>query len=236
MTTKTCWKCGTAKPLEAFSADRSRGDGLRPACRECCRIAAAAYHTANRERQNARGRAAYANNREARGAQIKAWQAANADAVKKRTTAYRARNSTRIKAYSAEWYAANATRLKPIRAAWNSANQERMNALHARWSKANPEKVALKQSRRAARHAAVLIVPFTAEQWEQRASVFGNRCAYCRCDGPLEKDHLKPLALAGPHILANLRPACRSCNSRKKDMPPLIWLATIGVAERLPLP
>lgn len=28
-------------------------------------------------------------------------------------------------------------------------------------------------------------------------------------------DHVKPLAKGGPHILANIRPACVSCNSRK---------------------
>lgn len=30
-----------------------------------------------------------------------------------------------------------------------------------------------------------------------------------------EIEHVKPLALGGPHILANLRPSCGPCNRRK---------------------
>ncbi|WP_349257835.1 HNH endonuclease [Iamia sp.] len=28
-------------------------------------------------------------------------------------------------------------------------------------------------------------------------------------------DHVKPLSKGGAHMLSNLRPSCRSCNSRK---------------------
>lgn len=47
-----------------------------------------------------------------------------------------------------------------------------------------------------------------------RGPYWGNRC--WMCGGPYEEaDHVIPLALGGPHCLANLRPACKSCNSAK---------------------
>ena len=37
--TKLCWKCSTAKPVAAFSKDKSRADGLQPICKPCAKIA-----------------------------------------------------------------------------------------------------------------------------------------------------------------------------------------------------
>jgi len=47
---------------------------------------------------------------------------------------------------------------------------------------------------------------------------WGKRCHDCHC--PLEVtgvtwDHVKPLHRKGLHVLANLRPMCPTCNSRK---------------------
>lgn len=69
-----------------------------------------------------------------------------------------------------------------------------------------------KAARRAQRLSTAL--PFTAEQLQQRLSMYGGRCWICGGPGS-DADHVKPLSKGGPHILANLRPACRSCNSRK---------------------
>lgn len=47
---KTCGKCGTDKPLAAFTSDATRSDGRHPYCRDCRRD----HHTATRD--NARDR------------------------------------------------------------------------------------------------------------------------------------------------------------------------------------
>ncbi|WP_202376256.1 HNH endonuclease [Mycobacterium intracellulare] len=60
-------------------------------------------------------------------------------------------------------------------------------------------------------------IPFDAKQWEEKLSYWGNRCWMCRA--PLEdnyhRDHVKPLSKGGIDCLANLRPACPSCNTAK---------------------
>jgi hypothetical protein len=37
--TKRCWKCETTKPVDAFSKDKSRQDGLQPTCKPCSKSA-----------------------------------------------------------------------------------------------------------------------------------------------------------------------------------------------------
>lgn len=52
------------------------------------------------------------------------------------------------------------------------------------------------------------------------AQRFGFCCAYCgdRFSGQLEPDHVVPLSRGGYNSTANLLPACRSCNSDKRDL------------------
>ena len=51
---------------------------------------------------------------------------------------------------------------------------------------------------------------------EARWAMFGNKC--WMCGKPANgTDHVKPIAKGGSHWPANLRPACRICNSTKID-------------------
>lgn len=36
-------------------------------------------------------------------------------------------------------------------------------------------------------------------------------------------DHIMPIALGGWHVLWNLAPSCRSCNTSKSDAHPMDW-------------
>lgn len=68
----------------------------------------------------------------------------------------------------------------------------------------------------------------TDAQWQARVDFFGHRCYLCGCDWDalLSKDqtveHVIPLSKGGTNWPANLRPACRYCNSSKsaKEMKP----------------
>lgn len=75
------------------------------------------------------------------------------------------------------------------------------------------------QKNRTARQKAAGSLPFTAEQLAARLSMFPG----CwMCGGAADQvDHVKPLVAGGWHILANLRPACGSCNASKGGRWPL---------------
>ena len=67
---------------------------------------------------------------------------------------------------------------------------------------------------RAHRRGAVV----TASEWGHIKEVFGNRCAYCgRGEVKLEQEHIVPLSRGGEHSMRNLVPACKSCNTSKKN-------------------
>jgi len=62
---------------------------------------------------------------------------------------------------------------------------------------------------------------FTVDDWAKTLEAFNNRCAYCGTDKePLAQDHWIPLARGGPYTLGNIVPACKSCNSAKRDKLP----------------
>ena len=53
---KTCTKCKRSLPLDSFSRDRSKKDGLRSQCRECQKAADRRYREANVEAERERKR------------------------------------------------------------------------------------------------------------------------------------------------------------------------------------
>lgn len=100
--------------------------------------------------------------------------------------------------------------------AWEIANREKANARARRYRKANPEPSRLAARLRRARVAGVATIRFTKEELQQKWDYYGGRCYLC--GNPADcTDHVKPITKGGPHMLANLKPACNPCNIRKRD-------------------
>jgi 5-methylcytosine-specific restriction endonuclease McrA len=128
--------------------------------------------------------------------------------------AYANANREQIAAYQRRWREANPGKDAEYGRRWRQANPETQRTKDRRWRQANPEKKAEKDRRHRARKAAALTIPFIPEQLAGRMAYWGNCC--WMCGGLFEEvDHVIPLALGGPHVLANLRPACKSCNASK---------------------
>lgn len=53
------------------------------------------------------------------------------------------------------------------------------------------------------------------EEWQEICRRHDGRCAYCRKRRRLTMDHVQAISRGGPHIAANIVPACRPCNSSK---------------------
>lgn len=99
---------------------------------------------------------------------------------------------------------------------WNVLNPLRMVEGQQRWYRANREKVAARTRRRRAAQLAAITLPFTPQQLAQRWLYYGNRCWICRAEATAT-DHVKPLTKGGAHMLCNLRPICKHCNSSKHN-------------------
>lgn len=106
---------------------------------------------------------------------------------------------------------------------YRSRYKERDGLKAKLWAENNRDRRNESQQRRRARIVGSMVVKVTPSMLKDRLWVFDNRCAYC--DGPFQHwDHVKPLILGGPHILANLRPACGKCNDSKGHKSAKEWL------------
>ena len=119
----------------------------------------------------------------------------------------------------------------PAADARNEQRYAKQRATVKAWATANPERLAelaRKVKRKRASLLRVAIARSTPD--EQRAvkaqlaawRTFADwTCHYCGCTGAhvvRTSDHVIPLTKGGEHTLANLVPACRTCNSRKATL------------------
>ncbi len=139
---------------------------------------------------------------------------ANRDARLAHGREYRLENLEQCRERSRDYAAHHRVEARERAAAWRKANPER-----------HRENVRTVKSRRRMRVAAT-VVPFTPEQWAQKVHYWGGRC-HLQIPGICVKevaamDHVKPLSRGGAHVLANLRPACKPCNSSKGNRWPYL--------------
>jgi 5-methylcytosine-specific restriction endonuclease McrA len=91
-------------------------------------------------------------------------------------------------------------------------------------SKTSAYRVRLNKARREQKRAeayGVYTETVTDAMLQSILSEFNNSCWIC--DVSLDEvnwDHVHPLSKGGHHVVWNLKPACRSCNSRKGNMHP----------------
>jgi 5-methylcytosine-specific restriction endonuclease McrA len=193
---KTCSRCREALPLDSFPLGKQWSDGLYPYCRPCKRAVQAEWREANREKLRESGKRYYEQSSERR------------EAVKARALAAYARDPEARIRYARAWALANPARRQQIRL----ESQRRRYA-------ADPEPQREAWRRRHAKKKSVAVVPFTPSQLKAKVAYWGSRCWIC--GGGYEAiDHVKPLNKGGLHVLANLRPVCTPCNTRKRDQWP----------------
>jgi 5-methylcytosine-specific restriction endonuclease McrA len=200
---KACPKCGLSKTRADFHKDKRRRDGLASWCKECAKRNAKRWRAANVDSVEERRRAKYA---------------AAPEVVRQRSRDWAKNNKVKVQTASRTYYEANRERIQRAVRARVASDPEKYAAIVQASKSKKPDLyralAAKNSSRRRARVTAAPTVPFTAADLLQRMAYFGNRCWIC--GGPEQAvDHVKPIFAGGPHTLANLRPVCTPCNSRK---------------------
>lgn len=69
-----------------------------------------------------------------------------------------------------------------------------------------------------------------SSQWWKRRCAKG-RCHYCGGQVPpaeLTMDHIVPIARGGKSTKGNIVPACKTCNTTKKELLPMEWEAYLN--------
>lgn len=133
--------------------------------------------------------------------------------------------------YALRWQRANRDKVAEYNRRWRKAHPEykrhwrkkhpdKGKQYYQRAFERDPERLRERNRRRHAYERQALTLDFTSEQLDQRMSMFGYRCWMCGADFE-HVDHVKPISKGGAHVLANLRPACESCNKAKGARWPL---------------
>ena len=87
---------------------------------------------------------------------------------------------------------------------WARRNKNSFNAYHRKYN----------QERRANKNN--LTATLTTEQWQWLCKQTDQHCIYCgQMPDNLAQEHVIPVKQNGGYTIENIRPACKSCNSKK---------------------
>lgn len=90
-------------------------------------------------------------------------------------------------------------------------------ARNRKWIKGHPLAAIVKSQNRRLRFAQVKRT-LTTREWAIIVNNYDGRCAYCgRGEVKMTMDHIIPISKGGEHTANNVVPACKPCNSRKRN-------------------
>ncbi len=142
----------------------------------------------------------------------------NPEKIKNIKKKYRRKNRDKIKKYNREYE-------KTENAKERNGRYERTDKFketNENWNKSEKGK-ASRQRRHFNRQVRERkgINTLTAQEWLDILEDYGYKCAYCGCEfdenNLLTKDHIIPISKDGNNVKENMVPACKRCNSKKKD-------------------
>jgi 5-methylcytosine-specific restriction endonuclease McrA len=201
---KTCTKCGEAKPLEEFYVDRRSKTGHTSACKVCVKAAQQGYNCDPdllRERQRRFNASEKGRARAAR------YQATEKFKAAKRR--YREANKEAIARSWAAYYKANRETLLARTNAWARENPDKKRAAR------DPEGMLLDAARRRARKRDAFVEDVPFDFILQRDLGVCGICQQQILDADIHLDHIVPLAAGGRHERSNVQLAHAACNLRK---------------------
>ena len=178
-------------------------------------------------RHAAHSRAYYYKNREAVRAREAARRAAMGSEERAKKSAYDAkyyigrRGTAEHKAITSRAYAKYRLKNSAKRAAqvqsWRARNPERKRENGRRWAVENKARVNELLRKRRLLLASIRASGISETDWLSVVEEFNGCCAYCLKPANT-MDHLHPISRGGGEERGNVVPACKSCNSSKRDL------------------
>jgi len=208
---KKCTKCGESKPItsEYFGNDKDTRDGFQYQCKICTSLYRKAYREKNKETINEKKRIDWHKSK------------VRLECSKKKKL-YREMNRETIHEKAKLWRDENRTLLREKGRKYWHDHKDVINERTRKWQREHRELTSNTIQKYRARKRK-LPSTLTVAQWEGAKLFFGNTCAYCGCDNPLVREHVVPVASGGEYTHNNIIPACKSCNSSKRDKELILW-------------
>ncbi len=143
--------------------------------------------------------------------------------VYKKTKIRLSKNKELIKKQRREIYHRNRDKNIQDAIRWGRINKEKRDIAKKKWRDKNKELTnhLTKNYIYRKKHAKG---SHTLEEYNEKVERFGGLCVYCNKNKGDTKDHIIPLSKGGTNFIDNIVPACRSCNSSKRDKTLLEWI------------
>jgi 5-methylcytosine-specific restriction endonuclease McrA len=183
-----CRTCYTEQPLSNFYKHKSANDGIRASCKACMRTQTQAQMSKPKR--------------------IRATKVCSHCGTRKPASAF-GKDPRTATGLASQCSACRILLYPPTteQKAHHAAFKQKHASRYAEYARARRARI---------RGLVLPLAPVTDTRIRGRQSMYGNKCWLC--GAPADSiDHVKPLDANGYHIPANLRPACRTCNSAKKD-------------------
>lgn len=175
----------------------------------------------------------------------KKWRDKNKENMLERNREWRLKNPDKAKAWRKKNYLANKDNIRSVRVAWDEANKDRIRARSAKWWAENKERT--KPQRQAWYNANPELIRLNAAN--RRARIKGNggrlskgitlklielqegKCNYCKDDisNVHHIDHIMPISLGGANTDDNVQLLCPTCNMRKSNKHPEVFMKELGL-------
>jgi 5-methylcytosine-specific restriction endonuclease McrA len=156
---------------------------------------------------------------------------------------YRKRNADKIREWSRKYWLKTRENPKEIERrsmafkAYYAINKDWLNRDRMDYAKNSPVGRAISSAARAKRLQKIAAFEPIESSHVRDMIRISPRCYYCGEEhgGKYEIDHFIPLSVGGPHVLANLRIACRPCNRSKRNKMPEQFISELGKAHGIPI-
>lgn len=210
---KWCQSCKQFQARTAFSICRRYASGLQPYCKSC-----RAKDKANK-REHYQAKAKEWRNRtvEQRKAYDAKYYATNKDRLLREFAKYRKRNKWKARRAAQEYYQRKKAQIiQRSRSRYQTKRAEILNKSHAYYRRHKQQYKEYARARSARRNKAHGF--YTLAQWQDKLAYWGYRCYLCGTSlhsQSIHLEHRKPLIRGGSNWIANIAPACGSCNRRK---------------------
>jgi 5-methylcytosine-specific restriction endonuclease McrA len=178
------------------------------------------YQQQNKERIRERKMRYYAENQGAILDHKRRYYEENKEERRELRRRYREENPDRVREQKQRHYQNNKERILEWQRRYREENPDRVREVgrlsEKRWREKNQPIIRLSRERRRS-------APFSEEAKDYARLILNDPCAYCG-EVATSIDHIVAISAGGGSGVDNLAPACRSCNSGKRDRPLLQFL------------
>lgn len=200
MTAKVCYRCKRELPVEQFSKNKTKKDGLEYICKECAASGTRLWRMAHKDQVKEAEHFRHMRDRPKR------------NALSRR---YQERHRAEHIEYCRRYYAEHRAELMARSRSYYAQHRDAQRALNKQWYTEHPEySLAHGEKRRVLRRdnggSGV-----TMQQWTDVLDRYGRKCLACGAAENITMDHVVPLIKHGQHDPTNVQPLCATCNASK---------------------